>query len=154
MTALPAPRTRRGAALLIALGTLTALGAVSVTAYTLARSENRAGQAALARVQGLGAAESALAEALGGWQASRTPTGIGEEVELARVALPGNASGVATVRNLGGPVYLLRGEGARRDRDGNAIGFAAIELLVLLDSAGPDSMVKPRKYPRGWRILP
>ena len=140
--------------MLIALATLAALGAVSVTAYTLARFESRAGLAALARVQGRSAAESALAEALGGWRATRTPRGIGEEVELARVALPGNASGVATVRNLGGPVYLLRGVGARRDRDGNAIGFAAIELLVLLDSAGPDSVVKPREYPRGWRILP
>lgn len=140
--------------LLLAIVMLTALGAISITGYELGRSERQAGQAALARVQARGAAEAALAQALAGWPPGLTPVAAGEETFLVSFMGPAGTRGTATVRALGGPVYALRAEGEKRDQAGSAIGFAELELLVLLDSAGPDSTVRPRRYPRGLRILP
>lgn len=144
----------RGAALLLAIAALAGLGAFSVTGYALARAERQAGQGALARIQARGAAEAAIAAALDGWPAGRTPAAPGEESPLASLTAPGPTVGTASLRSLGGVVYAVRGVGVRRDLSGTAIGFAELELLVLLDSLGPDSVVRPRPYPRGWRILP
>ncbi|HLB53677.1 MAG TPA: hypothetical protein VJK71_01045 [Gemmatimonadales bacterium] len=144
----------RGMALLLAIVGLTSLGAITITGFLLARAERQAGRAAVARVQARGAADAALTEALLGWPEIRTPVAVGAETQLVVVTVPGPAEGTATLRSLGGPVFALHGEGVRRDRGGSAIGFVETELLVLLDSAGPDSLVRPRVYPRGWRILP
>jgi len=147
-------RQETGAALLLAIVVLAGLGAVTLAGFTLARTESRAGHAALARLQARGAAEAALAEALMGWPETRTPLPAGEETRLVALTVPGPASGFATLRSLGGPVFALRGSGIRRDQAGNALGVVEMEVLVLLDSAGPDSVARPRVYPRGWRILP
>ena len=144
---------RSGFALLIALVALAGIGAVITTGFALARSESRAGLAAIARVQAQSAAETAAADALRGWNVTDTPTRAGQENRVVQVSLPGSAEGTATVRSLGGPVYAIRATGVRRDAGGSAIGFAEIEVLVLLDSA-LEGRIRPRTYPRGWRILP
>jgi hypothetical protein len=142
-----------GYALLIALVALAGVGAVITTGFALARSESRAGLAAIARVQAQSAAETAAADALRGWNAGDTPGFPGQETRIVQVNLPGPVEGAATIRSLGGPVYAIRATGVRREAGGDAIGFAEIEVLVLLDSAR-EGRIRPRNYPRGWRILP
>jgi len=144
----------RGAALLLAVVAMAALGAMSVGGYALARSERQSGQGALGRIQARGAAEAAIARALEGWPASLTPITPGDETFLVSLAAPGATRGAALVKSLGGGVYAVRGEGVRTDLGGTAIAFAELEVLVLVDSLGPDSVTRPRVYPRGWRILP
>ncbi|MGQ0701511.1 MAG: hypothetical protein ACT4PM_00080 [Gemmatimonadales bacterium] len=144
----------RGAALLLALLTLVGLSAVALTAFALAQAERAASQSALARLQARAAADAAIADALQGWPAGFTPSAPGEEAELVSLSVPGPADGTATLRSLGGPVFAIRGQGIRRDQAGNAMGFAELELVLLLDSAGSDSITRPRLYPRGLRILP
>lgn len=146
-------RERGGYALLIALVALAGVGAVIATGFALARSESRAGLAAVARVQAQSAAETAAADALRGWNVSDTPSLPGQETRIVQVNLPGPVEGTATVRSLGGPVYAIRATGLRRESSGGAIGFAEIEVLVLLDSV-QEGRIRPRTYPRGWRILP
>jgi hypothetical protein len=146
-------RDRGGYALLIALVALGGMGAVVSTGFALARSESRTGLSALARVQAQSAAETAAADALLGWNRADTPTQPGQEFRIVQVNLPGAVEGAATVRSLGGPVFAIRATGIRREAGGGAIGFAEIEVLVLLDST-PEGRIRPRTYPRGWRILP
>ena len=146
--------SRAGAAILFALLALVGLGAVALTGFALAQAERVASQSALARLQARAAADAALAEAVQGWPVGTTPSAVGQEAGLVSLSVPGPALGTATLRALGGPVFAIRGEGIRRDQAGNAIGFAELELVVLLDSAGPDSVIRPRLYPRGLRILP
>lgn len=143
----------KGYALLIALVALASVGAVITTGFALAQSESRAGFAAVARVQAQGAAETAAADALRGWDVADTPQAAGQETRLVRLNLPGSVEGIATVRSLGGPVFAIRATGIRREVGGSAIGFAEIEVLVLLDSVS-QGRIRPRGYPRGWRILP
>lgn len=143
----------RGYALLIALVALAAVGAVITTGFALAQSESRAGFAAVARVQAQGAAETAAADALRGWDVADTPRAAGQETRLVQLNLPGSVEGIATVRSLGGAVFAIRATGTRREAGGSAIGFAEIEVLVLLDSV-LQGRIRPRNYPRGWRILP
>lgn len=145
-------RKRDGYALLIALVALSGIGALIATGFELSRIESRAGLAAVARVQAQSAAETAAADALQGWNVAATPNQAGQETRIVQVSLPGSVEGTATVRSLGGPVYSIRATGVRREA-GSAIGFAEIEVLVLLDSA-PEGRIRPRTYPRGWRILP
>ena len=140
--------------LLLCLVALASLSAMTLTEFVLARLERQAGQAAMARVQARAAAEAAVTDAMQGWPAVATPTSPGAEVQLVALDAPGPVRGFASLRSLGGPVYALHGKGVRTDRSGTAIGFAELELLVLLELAGPDSVVRPRIYPRGWRILP
>jgi hypothetical protein len=143
---------RDGYALLIALVALAGIGALIATDFALARIESRAGIAAVARVQAQSAAETAATDALQGWNLADTPNQAGQETRIVQVNLPGSVEGSATVRSLGGPIYAIHATGVRREA-GSAIGFAEIEVLVLLDSA-QEGRIRPRTYPRGWRILP
>ena len=143
----------KGYALLVALVALASVGAVITTGFALAQSESRAGLSAVARVQAQSAAETAAADALRGWDVADTPQAAGQENRIVQLNLPGSVVGVATVRSLGGPVFAIRATGVRREASGSAIGFAEIEVLVLLDSV-QQGRIRPRNYPRGWRILP
>jgi hypothetical protein len=145
---------RRGVALLMAIVVTAALGLISVTGFALARAERAAGLAAVARIQARGAAEAAAAEAMLGWPPERTAVAPGEESPLTRVTGPGPASGQATLRALGGPLFAIRAEGVRKAGSGERLAGVRLELLVLLAPVGADSLVHPRVYPRGWRLLP
>jgi hypothetical protein len=70
------------------------------------------------------------------------------------VTLPGPASGEWVVRALGGPIFAIRANGVRLSAAGQPIASVVIEELVRLDSLAPDSLIHPRKYPLGWRLLP
>lgn len=144
----------RGIALLLAIGILSALAVITLTALALARIERLAGMSAISRVQARAAAEAALTDAMRGWPHSTTPLTPGAETHLVDVQVSGPAAGHASVRSLGGSVYALRASGVRVSLAGDSLGLARLELLVLLQ--GPDSlgMVHPRPYPRGWRSLP
>lgn len=143
----------RGAALLLAIAVVAALGTISLSGYALARMERAAGMAVLAEAQARGAAEAALADAMAGWPRTRTPVLPGEESVLSLVSLPGPATGEAVIRSLGGPVFALRATGLRPG-GGGFLASVRIEVLVRLDSAAPDSLIHPRKFPLGWRLLP
>lgn len=145
---------RRGVALLFAVAVIAALGMLSLTGFGLARMERAAGLAAVAEVQARGAAETALADAMAGWPRPQTPALPGQEALLATVVLPGPAMGRAVVRALGGPVFSIRASGIRRNAAGEPLAAIRMEQLVRLDSAAPDSLIHPRKYPLGWRLLP
>ena len=145
---------RRGVALLFAVAVIAALGMISLTAFGLARMERAAGLAAMAEVQARGAAETALANAMAGWPRLQTPALPGQEVLLTTVAVPGPAPGQAVVRALGGPVFSIRASGVRRGAAGEVLAAILMEQLVRLDSAAPDSLIHPRKYPLGWRVFP
>lgn len=144
----------RGMALLMAVAVIAALGTISLSAFALARMERAAGQSAVAEIQARGAAEAALADAMTGWPRSLTPLLSGQEALVSLVSLPGPATGRALVRALGGPVYSLRATGVRLTTAGVALASIRVELLVRLDSLAPDSLIHPRKYPLGWRLLP
>ncbi len=141
-------------ALLVAVVVLAALGVISATGLALGQAERLAGILAVAEVQARGAAEAAIAEALRGWPTLQTPILPGREVLLAQLTVPGPASGRATLRALGGRVYSITGRGERIDAAGRTVATVRAELLVTVDSIGPDSTVRPRAYPRGWRLLP
>jgi len=144
----------KGIAMLLAIAILAALGTMTLTALALARTERVAGLSAVSQVQARAAAESALAEAMQGWDAFLTPGLPGAEATLANVSVPGPALGQASIRALGGPVYVLRAAGTRLSFAGDTLGSARLELLVLLDGADSLGKVRPRAYPRGWRLLP
>ena len=141
---------RRGIAILVALVVLTTLGMIAATAFSLARLERRAGAGAIAEVQAQGAAEAALAEASRGWPKTLVPAMPGQENVLVSLSLPGSAVGSLVLRSLGGPIYLLRAAGMRPVGAGFPPASVRIEVLVRLDSAGPDSLIRPRRDPRGW----
>lgn len=144
----------RGVALLIAVAVIAALSIIAMSGFALARMERAAGLSAVAEVQARGAAEAALADAITGWPKSVTPLAPGQEAQLAAVTLPGPATGLAVVRALGGPVFSLNATGVRLNAAGDALASVRVELLVRLDSAAPDSLIRPRKFPLGWRLLP
>jgi hypothetical protein len=146
--------SRQGIALLVAVVVLAALGIISATGIALGRAERTAGALAVAEVQARGAAEGAIAVALLGWPPERTPVGAGAELPVADLSVPGPAVGRAVVRALGGRVYSILGTGERVDRGGRVAARVRAELLITLDSLGPDSLARPRPYPRGWRLLP
>jgi type II secretory pathway pseudopilin PulG len=146
--------SRRGVALVLAVAVLASLGVIAATGFALARAERVAGLTALAEVQARAAAEGALTEALQGWPIARTPALPGDESPLARFSVPGPAEGLAAVRSLGGSVYALKAVGIRSDGGGNPLATVRVELLVLLEPVGPDSLVHPKAYPRGWRSFP
>jgi hypothetical protein len=144
----------RGVALLLAVTVLAAIGMISLTGLALARAERVAGVAAIAQVQARAAAEAALAEAMRGWPAGDTPAAPGEELLLARVTVPGPADGAAKLRALGGPIYALEASGTRVSLAGEPLGSAHLQMLVLLDPTDSSGTARPRRYPRGWRLLP
>ena len=144
----------RGVALLMAVAVIAALCTISLSGYALARMERAAGLSAVAEVQARGAAEAALTDAMAGWPRWVTPLLPGQEAPLASVSLPGPVTGSVVVRALGGPVYSLNAVGTRLTAAGEPLASVRVEVLVRLDSAGPDSLIKPRKYPLGWRLLP
>jgi len=144
----------RGVALLMAVAVIAALFTISLSGYALARMERAAGVSAVAEVQARGAAEAALTDAMAGWPKSVTPLLPGQEAPLAAVSLPGPATGAAVVRALGGPVYSLNATGLRLTAAGEPLAWVRVEVLVRLDSGGPDSLIRPRKFPLGWRLLP
>lgn len=145
---------RRGVALLMAVALLSSLGAIVLTGYTLARAERLAGLEAVAEVQARGAAEAALAGAQEGWNPALTPLTAGAEVPVAWFTGPGPSFGQANIKNLGGPVFAIVASGSRTDAAGGVLASVTLELLVLADSIGADSLVHPRKYSLGWRVVP
>jgi len=145
--------TRRGIALLVAVAMLATLGAIAMTAYTLARAERVAGLGLLAEVQAGAAAEAAATEALAGWPAARTPALPGEQASLARIALPGPAEGWSVVRALGGPIFAIRAWGVRRDAGGVVLAERRLTVLVRLESSPSGDSVRPRVDPHGWQAI-
>jgi hypothetical protein len=144
----------RGVAMLLAVSAIAALGTIALSAFALARVERAAGIAAVAEVQARGAAEAALADAMGGWDRSLTPQLPGQEAALASVTLPGPVTGQAVIRALGGPVFSLNAVGVRLNGAGEPLASVRVELLVRLDSTAPDSLIRARKFPLGWRLPP
>ena len=147
-------RGERGIALLIVVSMLGTLAAITLTAFTLAKSQREGGLAALARVQARGAAEAALAQAFQGWPSALVPLMPGQEVQLASFAGPGPASGSASLRFLGGPIYAIRATGVRLSVAGDTLGLVRLELLARLGSPDSAAVIHPVPYPRGWRVLP
>ena len=145
--------TRRGIALLVAVAMLATLGAIAMTAYTLARAEGMAGLGLLAEVQAGAAAEAAATEALAGWPAARTPALPGEEAPLAQIALPGPTEGWSVVRALGGPIFAIRAWGVRRGAGGVALAERRLTLLVRLESSPSRDSVRLRIDPHGWQAV-
>lgn len=145
---------RRGVALLMAVAVLASLGMIVLTGFGLARAERSAGLAAVAEVQARGAAEAALADAMLGWSPSLTPLGTGSQAPVGWSSVPGPAFGQANIKNLGGPVFAILASGARTDAAGGVLASVSLELLVLTDSISADSLVHPRKYSLGWRVVP
>jgi hypothetical protein len=141
---------RRGIAMLVALVVMTALGMIAATAFSLARLERRAGTGAVAEVQAQGAAEAVLAEAARGWPKALVPAMPGQETALLTLSVPGPAHGSLVLRSLGGPIYLLRASGVRTVGGGLPPANVRIEQLVRLDSTGADSLIRPKRDPRGW----
>lgn len=138
----------------MAVAVIAALGTISLSGFALARMERVAGESALAEIQARGAAEAALADAMAGWSRSVTPQLPGQRALVALVNLPGPVTGRAEVSALGGPVYSLTATGVRLTTAGKPLASIRVELLVRLDSISPDSLIRPRKYPLGWRLLP
>jgi hypothetical protein len=95
-----------------------------------------------------------MVQALLGWPASLTPTISGGQSVIASLTLPGQVRGSAVVRALGGPIYSVLARGTRMDLSGKAIALTEIEILIGIDSIGSGGLVHPRKYARGWRLLP
>ena len=145
---------RNGIALLMAVIVLSALGAITLSALALARTEQAAGLAALARVQARAAAEGALTLARQGWPATSTPVIPGAETTLAGFVAPGPANGRATLRALGGPFFSLEAAGTRLSVAGGELGSVRLQLLVLLPPPDSSGTVHPSPFPRGWRVLP
>ena len=145
---------RHGVALLLAVVVLAALGAITLSALALARTEQSAGLAALAHVQARAAAEGALTLARQGWPGSSTPVIPGGEISLTGFVAPGPATGNARLRALGGPFYSLEASGARFSVAGSELGSVRMQLLVLLGPPDSSGSVHPTPFPRGWRLLP
>ncbi len=141
-------------ALLFAVVVIAALGMIALTAFGLARLQRQAGLGAVAEVQARGAADAALAEAMVGWPKSSTPLLAGQQTVVTSLTIPGPATGEWVVKALGGPVFSILASGERLDAAGNPLGAVVLEQLVRLDSLAPDSLIHPRKYPLGWRLLP
>jgi hypothetical protein len=147
--------SRRGVALLLAIGFLAILGALTASAFALAATERRAGSAAVSTVQAQASAEGALAMAMTGWPKDLLPLAVGDERPLTTYRGAGGTEGQARLRSLGGPVFSLRAVGLGRSFSGIERASAGFELLVRLDSTGADTLIRPRAIARAWsRIFP
>ena len=145
---------RRGIALLLAIAALLSLGVIAMTGVTLAMREADLGRAAIADAKAKGAADAALAEGSRGWSRGMTPLVAGDSVALPVEPLAGTAQGRLMLFSFGGPILALRGTGQTLGRGGVLLARSQVELLVRLDSVGPDSLVYPRAITRGWRPIP
>lgn len=145
---------RRGFALLFALGALLVLGLVATTGVTLAMREAALGRAAIADAKARGAADAALAGGFLGWNPGILPPLTGDSVALAVPPLGGAVDGRLALHALGGPIFALRGTGETLGPGGIVLARSRVELLVRLNSAGPDSLVYPHSITRGWRVIP
>jgi len=139
-------------ALLFAVSALAALGMLSLSVFTLARSEREAGQLAMARIQARGGALAALTQAQNGWVAG-TPLLPGDSALVAGFSVPG-VQAAAHLHSLGGPVQALRAVASRLSPAGAILAEARLDLLVLVGPPDSNSIVRPRPYPRGLGWLP
>ena len=146
--------SRRGFALLVAVAALAVLGAITATGVALAIREAAMGRSALADAVARAAAEGALAEAFRGWNRGTTPVLPGDSLVLGSVAFSGGATGQAVLHALGGPILALRSTGVVSGPAGSVRGRSRIERLIRVDSAGSDSMLRPRFIGLGWRLTP
>jgi len=145
---------RRGFALLVSVAALTVLGAITATGLALAIREAALGRTALVDATARGAAEGALAEAFRGWNRGSSPVLPGDSLALAPVVFSGGAAGHAVVHALGGPILALRATGVVSGPGGAVLGRVRIERLIRVDSAGSDSLFRPRFIGLGWRLIP
>ncbi len=145
---------QRGFALLIAIAALLVLGIVATTGVTLAMLEAALGRGAMAEAKARGAADASLAEGFQGWSPGIIPFAPGDSVVLPLASLPGALKGRLVLHALGGPIFALRGTGEALGPGGVVLARSRVELLIRLDSAGPDSLVYPRSITRGWRPIP
>ena len=145
---------RRGFALLVAMAALTVLGAISATGVALAVREAVLGRSQLADAKARAAAEGALAEAFRGWSRAATPVLPGDSLVLSAVVFSGGTAGQAVLHALGGPILALRATGTIAGPGGAVQGRSRIERLIRVDSAGADSLFRPRFIGLGWRLIP
>lgn len=145
---------RKGFALLVVVAALTVLGALTATGVALAVREAALGRSALADATARAAAEGALAEAFLGWNPVTTPVFPGDSLALAPAVYSGGATGQAVLHALGGPILALRSTGVTLGPGGAVLGRSRIERLIRVDSAGADSLFRPRFIGLGWRLIP
>lgn len=145
---------RKGFALLAAMAALTVLGTITATGVALAVREAVLGRSQLADAKARAAAESALAEAFRGWTRAATPVLPGDSLVLSGVAFPGGTMGQAVLHALGGPILALRATGVAAGPGGAVQGWSRIERLIRVDSAGADSLFRPRFIGLGWGLIP
>ena len=145
---------RRGFALLVVVAALAVLGTLTATGLALAIREAAIGRSILADARARAAAEGALAEAFRGWNPGATPASPGDSLPLAPVVFSGGVTGQAVLHALGGPILALRSTGLVSGPGGVVLGRSRIERLIRVDSAGSDSLFRPRFIGRGWRLIP
>ena len=145
---------RRGFALLVTVAALTVLAAITATGLALAVREAALGRSALADALARAAAEGALAEAFRGWSGGTTPVLPGDSLALAPAAFSGRVTGQAGLHALGGPILALRSIGVVSGPGGAVLGRSRMERLIRVDSAGPDTLFRPRLVGLGWRLIP
>jgi hypothetical protein len=144
---------RRGIALLVAVMALGSLAVMGATAATLAHREAVAGRNALAAVKTRAAAEAALGELAGGFGRESVPLLPGDSIVLSASGFV-DATARVVIRSLGGPIFAFEATGEAAGPPGSSRLQVRLELLARLDSAGPDSLLRPRPIPRGWRQIP
>ena len=130
------------------------MGAISVTWFVLASTEAQIGSRALWHAKARGAAQGALTVALRGWRPGLTPVAAGDSLALSQESFSSGVVGWSSVVGLGGPILALVATGESRDAAGRLLGRARMQLLVRLDSLGPDSVVRPHPIARAWRPIP
>ena len=140
--------------MLAAMAALTVLGTITATAVALAVREAALGRSQLADAKARAAAESALAEAFRGWTRAATPILPGDSLVLSGVAFPGGTMGQTVLHALGGPILALRATGVAWGPGGAVRGWSRIERLIRVDSAGADSLFRPRFIALGWGLIP
>jgi hypothetical protein len=140
--------------MLAAMAALTVLATITATAVALAVREAALGRSQLADAKARAAAESALAEAFRGWPRPATPLLPGDSLVLSGVAFPGGTVGQAVLHALGGPILALRATGVVSGPSGAVQGWSRIERLLRVDSAGADSLFRPRFIGLGWGLIP
>ena len=146
--------SRRGFALLVAVAALTVLGVITATGVALAVREAALGRSALADATARAAAEGALAEAFKGWSRATTPVLPGDSLALPPAVFAGGAMGQAVLHALGGPILALRATGVVAGPGGAVLARSRVERLLRVDSAGPDSLFRPRFIGLGWSLIP
>ena len=146
--------SRRGFALLVVVAALTVLGVISAIGVALSVREAALGRTALADAAARAAAEGALADAFRGWNRATTPVLPGDSLALSGAVFAGGAVGQAVLHALGGPILALRATGVVPGPGGAVLARSRVERLIRVDSAGPDSLFRPRFIGLGWRLIP